>query len=402
MSNPRILMINNHIHFGGGGDAAFRHEKLIYEEEGYDVYTFSMASSVPDDLTDNDIVSVVSDKSYRNKISKYLGNKGITNDLKLALDKINPHLVHVHLVSDYPISIYSALASYPVIHTLHGPNLFCATSWGCIKSNSKLCEMGVGIKCLKNKCVSLKTFPLQYELAKRSEYWCKKNILAYLCPSKQIKASAESLGYTPAIYLPLSIDREFENIELEKPGDIPTILFVGALVEQKGLYYLIEALDQILEVMPETILKIAGRGVMEAQLQTMIKDKGIESSVQFLGFCSRDEVIGLYKKSTVLAVPSIWKEQFGLVGPEALACGLPAVGSDIGGIPEWLEDGRGGYLARPRDSSDLADKLLRIIKDKDLRDAMSVKGREFILNNFSPRKYKENILNVVNKYKRLD
>ena len=124
-------MINDHIHFGGGGDAAFRLERKAYEDAGHEVFTFSQALDMPTDVSDRDFVLLESKTRLLQKAGKFISAPKVTRAFRDVLRSVRPHFVSVHLVSKYPLSIYPQLSGYYVVQTLHGPNLFCATSWGC-------------------------------------------------------------------------------------------------------------------------------------------------------------------------------------------------------------------------------------------------------------------------------
>lgn len=395
----RILMINDHIHFGGGGDAAFRIEKQAYEDRGHRVFTFSQSANEIEDLNDMDYVAVESDSRLARKVGKFFYSKNVAAKFSAVLDSVRPDFVSAHLISKYPMSIYPQLGNVPVVQTLHGPNLFCATSWGNQK-NGDACEMGVGMKCFTRGCTSLSTAALYSSLYSRLLKYVKNNVDLFVCPSAHLRDSALSLGFTPAEFAPLGIDKQFESEpSLERDG-VPKVLFVGALVEQKGIDILIDAFTHVVAKVPNAELVVAGRGPMSGALAQQVVDGGIEKNVTFLGFVEHSEIAKLYREVHVLAVPSIWKEQFGLVGPEALACGTPAVGSNIGGIPEWLRDGEWGFLVPPRDSGVLAEKIIALLENADLRRKFGARGRAWAIEQYSSDKYRDYRLHLVRKYLR--
>ena len=396
----RILMINNHFSFGGGGDASFRHERLVYEEAGYSVHTFAHEISRPAEAGASDYVAIESSNRLLRKTQKYLGNPAMHDALKRVLTDVDPDLVHVHLAQGYPTSIFSALTDYPVMHTLHGPNMFCATSWGCIKNTGQACEQGTGLKCYTRGCVSLATLPMHMSLAWRTARQAKRNVDVYLCPSKQIQRTAENLGFKPAEYFPLSIDRRFMAVEPHLFDGPPTILYVGGLTEQKGVLVLLEAFAEVKRRVPDARLVYAGTGALQRALQQRAAELRCADSVEFRGFVARDDIVATYQSAHVVAVPSIWNEQFGLVGPEALACGVPCVGSNIGGIPEWLHDGQWGYTVQPRNSLALAERLVALLTDRARCQELGLRGREFVLRAFGPEQFKNNVLDLAERYGR--
>ena len=370
-------MINDHIHFGGGGDAVFRLEREAYERAGHEVYTFSQASAVSSDATERDFVCGVGNGRFAAKVGKFVGSPHVRRSLQKSLDSIQPDLVRVHLVSRYPAAIYPALAGYHVIQTLHGPNLFCATSWGNLRSDGTACEMGIGVKCWRRGCMPLYGMLLYDVLDSRVRPAVKRAVKLYHCPSHQILTRAESLGYSPTVHFPLGIDRGFALSQPAPHDGPPTILYVGALAEEKGLLFLPEALGLIKEQVPNVKLALCGRGPLEERLKHEFASRQLSASVDFKGFVDHSRMVDQYRSAHVFVLPSIWSEQFGLVGPEALACGVPCVASNVGGIPEWLQDGKWGYLVPPRDSHALAERVVRLLLDRDNRLRFGEAGRTY-------------------------
>lgn len=396
-SNPRILMINDHIHFGGGGDAVFRLERMCYEDAGFEVFTFSQADEKPRWASDRDFVAIESKSRVIQRAGKFLASPSVSRSLHDTLQTVRPHLISVHLVSKYPLSVYPQLNAYPVVNTLHGSSLFCATAWGCLK-DGRPCELGIGMKCFTRGCQSLPATLLYCLLNERLQSSVKRNVDLFVCPSRHIQKSAESFDFAPTEFIPLGIDDGFAEQKPSTHDGPPIVLSVGTLAESKGVHILLEAFPLILKRVPKAQLLIAGRGPKEGELRELATDLGLHDSVQFLGFVEHTKMVGLYQRASVLAMPSIWSEQFGLIGPEALACGIPCVGSNSGGIPEWLHDGEWGFTVPSCDPVMLSDKIVTLLEDHDLRREYGAKGREWALKQYAPRKYRENRLRLAMKY----
>jgi len=393
----RILLINDHIHFGGGGDATLWHERRIFESQGHEVYTFSQATDASIARSKRDTIYIESSSRIAQKAGKYIFNFGVFLALRKLLKRIKPDFVHLHLSSKYPASIYAALCGYPVVQTLHGPNHFCATSWGNLMKNSKPCELGIGVKCFVRGCIPLWQLPLVSLLYRLSKFFAKRSVKLFLGPSRQISAAAEKVGFGPTQYLPLCVDEIFDDLSDTRDDEPPTVIFVGAIAKQKGVDVLLEAFRLVLKDIPDARLIYAGRGDLLPLLKKNAGQWGIQDNVDFLGFVDHDQIADVYRKGHVFAMPSVWNEQFGLVGLEALICGLPCVASDVGGIGEWLKDGQWGYLVPPRDPVALSQKLIILLKDKELGESFAEKGREFVLNEYSIEKFRDNILGLLDK-----
>lgn len=390
-------MINDHVHFGGGGDAVLRLERQAYEKAGYEVFTFSQSAKRDATATDHDFICRESNQRFINKIGKFIAAPHVHESIKRVIKETKPDLIRVHLVSKYPASIYRALEGHNVVQTLHGPNLFCATSWGNLRRDSSDCELGIGLKCWQRGCASLVNTSLYSWLDYRVQPSVKKVVNLFHCPSKQIEHKARSLGYGPTIHIPLGIDRDFMTADATCHEGTPTLIYVGALVKEKGLLTLPDALQLIKAQVPNVKLLLCGRGELHTHLRQKFDERKLSENVEFMGFVPHREMFKHFKNSHVLVLPSIWAEQFGLVGPEALACGVPCVASRVGGIPEWLHDGKWGYLVPPRDPAILAERVVRLLKDKSLRLQFGAAGRAFARRVHCPEAYQQHWLDLAKR-----
>ena len=121
-----------------------------------------------------------------------------------------------------------------------------------------------------------------------------------------------------------------------------------------------------------------------------------------MGNTPQTELPGLYSAADVFVLPSIVNDRgetegLGVVLLEAMACGTPVIGSDVGGIPDIVKDEETGLLARQKDPDDLASKILRVFEDQNLRQRMIEKGLAFVRMNFSWRSVADRFLNLYQK-----
>ena len=173
--------------------------------------------------------------------------------------------------------------------------------------------------------------------------------------------------------------QEESRIKLGLPLDTQIILFFGSLVPYKGPDILLKAFKIIKKEFPGVKLIFAGRGQMLDELCDLTKNFNLKDDVIFLGFVDEDKKPLYYKASDIFCLPSTtMAESFGIVNLEAMASGIPIVGSNLGGIPDIVKDGENGLLAKPCDHQSLADALLCLLKNEDIRKKMGDKGRELV------------------------
>jgi glycosyltransferase involved in cell wall biosynthesis len=149
-------------------------------------------------------------------------------------------------------------------------------------------------------------------------------------------------------------------------------LAVARLVERKGLGELIRALAQLERGRFE--LEIVGDGPDDGILRELAARMGVGQEVRFLGSLDRSAVAQRYREADLFTLPSS-AEAFGNVFAEALASGLPVVGSTVGGIPELIEHGINGLLVPPGDPAALAKAIRYLADDPELRQQMSQRNR---------------------------
>jgi glycosyltransferase involved in cell wall biosynthesis len=163
---------------------------------------------------------------------------------------------------------------------------------------------------------------------------------------------------------------------------VPVVTYIGQLTREKGLLVYLESINKLLRNHDEIVFAFAGAGPLESNLLHYI-EQARNKMIRFLGF--RDDTELILKASDIVVVPSIWEEAFGLIIAEALACGVPVIGSAIGGIPEVVLDQQTGILTTPGGADELAQAIEQLVHDRTLRRCFSGAGREHVKKNFDVR-----------------
>jgi glycosyltransferase involved in cell wall biosynthesis len=163
------------------------------------------------------------------------------------------------------------------------------------------------------------------------------------------------------------------------PHGVPVIVNVGALVAHKGQKFLIEAMPLVLREVPEARLVIFGEGDLRGALERQVKHLSLEKRVLLPGF--REDVLSLMKSADLLVMSSI-TEGLGSAVLDAMAMGLPVVGTRAGGIPETVVPGETGELVEPAEAKPLAVAIVKLLKDAGLRRAYGESGRRRVASHF--------------------
>ena len=187
--------------------------------------------------------------------------------------------------------------------------------------------------------------------------------------------------------IPMGVDLKSRFVPAESRSNNNSLLFVGRLVEKKGLYYLIHAMPMILKKNPQTSLIIAGDGPEKVNLKKMCEKLGISAHVRFLGAIKNELLPARYQTSDVVVFPSVIlddgdQEGFGLVLVEALGCECATVVTDLPAMQDIIVDGKTGFVVPQKNIRKLAEKIILLLDDQVLRESLGREGRRLVLKNY--------------------
>ena len=155
---------------------------------------------------------------------------------------------------------------------------------------------------------------------------------------------------------------------------------IGRLREPKGYTYLIEAAKMVVRENDNVSFSIVGDGPEFSNLQNLIRKFDLSEKVKLLGF--RSDICSILSKWDIYTQSSLW-EGLCITVVEAMASGLPIVATNVGGIPESVVDGYNGFLVPPGDPEMLANKILELAENPDLRIRMGRKSRKIAVEKYS-------------------
>ena len=189
--------------------------------------------------------------------------------------------------------------------------------------------------------------------------------------------------------IPFGVDTNiFKPYKVLKNEQIIQILSIGYLIERKGFEYLIKSIKEVLKIHHNINLKIVGTGPLENQIKNQIKELELEGNIEILGNVSDEKLLDLYNSSDIFVLPSIVDSQgntegLGVVLLEAMACKLPVIASNIGGIPDIVHDRINGLLVPQKNIFELSNALNELIKNEELRKSLALNGYEMVKGHFS-------------------
>ncbi len=303
----KIIMVHNTYREAGGEDVVFENEKRLLQRSGHIVIPYMRSNLELQDTYFLDRIAIATQMIWSSKTR---------HGFAAILDAERPDIVHVHntFMAISP-SIYSACSArnIPVVQTLHNFRLLCPA--GNFFRDGIIC----------NECVT-------QNLLQSVHHGCYRN----------------SRGATAGVALMLAVHRALNTW---RPGEYA--LFVGRLVENKGLRVLLKAWKELHEQYP---LQIVGDGPDRSTLQGEAREWQL-SGITFRGRLSREEVIEAVKGARFVIVPSTLYEGLPMCIVESFACGTPVLCSRLGGLAEIVEQHLTGLHFNPGDSLDLAAKV---------------------------------------------
>ncbi|MEN3295083.1 MAG: L-malate glycosyltransferase [Burkholderiales bacterium] len=274
--------------------------------------------------------------------------------LRKLIDEFRPNILHAHYAS-----------SYGLLGALSGFRPFILSVWGS------------DIFSFPNKS-SLHRNILRFNLSKADKVLSTSHVMA----RETQRYTSQRITVTP-FGVDLDEFRERQVDSLFAPGDL-VIGTVKALEQAYGIPYLVRAFKVVCSRHPRLPLKllIVGGGSMRTSLQGLVDELGLRERVTWTGKVPYDEVSRYHNMLSISVFPSN-SESFGVAAIEASACGRPVVVSDVGGLPEVVEDGVTGIVVPAKDVRQLAQAIGRLVLDETLRRRMGGAGRERVRERYN-------------------
>jgi len=399
----KVLMINNTFgNFGGGSEKVNYETGKILSDKGFEVFFFSSNKKpyYEENYQFGNFFPAEFDKCKLCSPIRILYNTEAEKKLSRLLKIIKPDIAHVNSIShNLTVSVLIACKknNIPVVMTLHDSHPTCPAATlikgkkGYCKNIS--CSGGNILPCITNKCYSNSFIKssiaaLEFLFKKIGKYYDIPD--AFICPSNFLLEIAHKSGFQKSS---LFVVNNFINPQLlEKQPNYSHnnyFLYVGRLVKEKGLEYLLEAFKDL----PEIRLKIVGDGVYRQNLEKYANDLKL-SNIEFLGHKTLWELESLYKNSIATILPSICSEIFGLTILESFAFGKPVIASRIGGIPEVITDNYNGLLVAPRNAEEIRHAVLKLNNNNDFTVHLGKNARRSVEEQFNTEIYFEKLQNI--------
>lgn len=313
-----------------------------------------------------------------------LFNEGLSPAVRLGEARsLRPEVIHLHQFDD-PAMLAHLQTLAPVLSSIHGYSA-CSSGVHYFRPGQE-CTRAHGPGCVPNLALrgcahthNPGTLPAAYKRASLAVQALRRADLA-ISYSSTIDRHLATNGVTRRAIVPLFATM----IPVRATGHATRrrVVFAGRIVTPKGVGVLIRAARTV-----DAEFVICGDGWQLAAMRKLARRLGVRERVCFTGWLAAQDLARQLAEASVVAMPSLWPEPFGLVGIEAHAAGRPVVASATGGVGDWLADGINGLCVGPGDPTALAAGLNELLADPARQDVMGAAGQRSVAARFSQNRH---------------
>lgn len=300
-----------------------------------------------------------------------------------AARSLRVDVVHLHQLDDPDVVAYLRRAA-PVAISVHGYS-GCSSTLHYFRPGEE-CERAHGPGCIPSLafrgCAHTRDprpLPGSYRRTTRAVRALRQADLA-ISYSSTIDRHLAVNGVERRAIVPL-----FSTLEPASAGGHDSrcrVVFAGRVITAKGVGVLVRAAREL-----DAEVVVCGDGWQLDAMRRLAARLGVTERVRFTGWLGPAELARELAEASVVALPALWPEPFGLVGIEAHAAGRPVVASATGGVRDWLDDGVSGLLVEPGDAHALAATLTELLADPERQARLGLAGRESVAARFTPERH---------------
>jgi glycosyltransferase involved in cell wall biosynthesis len=397
----RILHVNKFLYRRGGAEAYMLDLAELQRAAGHQVEFFAMRH--PDNLPATFADMFPSHVEFETPpptlgakaraAGRLLWSPSAARGMADVLRTFRPDVVHLHNIYHQlsPSILRSARrAGAPVVMTLHDYKLVCPTYR--LLDRRGICEACIPHRFWNptlRRCNrgSLTASTLNgVEMTLHTVVGAYDPVHRFICPSRFLEGKMRAGRVDPhrLRWVPNYVDAAAISPKTTPGGDVVS---VGRLSDEKGVDVLIEALARA----PGLRADILGDGPARPELERLAAALRVQDRVTFHGRVSANDVYEGLRAASVVAVPSRWYENMPITVLEAFAAGVPVVASDLGGLPELIDDGGDGFLVPPDEPGILAEALTSLAADPPRAFEMGRAARTKVVDRHAPGSHLERI-----------
>ena len=378
-----VLMVNKFYYLRGGTERyCFDMTKLL-QSKGHKVIPFSMtharnfvseySSYFEEEISFERSANLRKPLTSLKSAIKAIYSQEAKRKLDCLILEVKPDIAYLNNIHhQISLSILPVLKKHkiPIIWRLHDYALFCPNSsffsWGGVceacaggryyqailrgcRRGSRLVSLVAGMGSYIDHVLRLSNM---VDLFIAPSHFLKTKMIQHGLSAKRLTVMPNFVE--PSTYKPLIFSKE------EGGQECMPIIYFGRLSQEKGLKTLIRAVA----LLPDCRLKIIGEGPQRQELETLARLTA-DGRVEFVGYQQNEGLFAALENAKFVVLPSEWYENCPYSILEAFAAGKPVIASDIGGIPELVEDGKDGLLFKPGNPAGLADRIELLLHNND-------------------------------------
>ena len=376
--------------FIGGAELVTHQQARVLQSLGHDVIVFAgeiggksrRYKCVREKYDSLDVCRVhLSSLDYQANCVNFF-HEEVEQHFSSLLAAFSPDVVHMHNIIGLSVGLIhlSKKAGAKTVLTLHD-------HWGVCHKNTLINHKGEICQSYTDcdRCMSSIYLENDVEIPirMRKDYFSlqAKEVDMFISPSRYLAEVYIAAGFPPekveVVWNGIDVKR-YSVVKKKRAGrDKMRFTFIGHFGRHKGIYVLLDALTHINKKFKFRV-NLVGIGEELDRSKQYVNKMGLQNSVVFWGRISNDRIKNVFRKTDVLVLPSIWPENHPGVITEAMSSHTPVIASNIGGIPEIVEDGTTGCLFEPGNARQLAQKM-----------------ESFLVNRESIRIFGENAFNKI-------
>lgn len=400
----RVLLVNDRHYDYSEAEKYYFNVAELLEEKGHEVSFFSVND--PENYeTDCKEIMVepikIDEQTMRNKLKslEIIYSKPNKDKMLEAINYVRPNIIHIFGFEDKlsPSIIDIAISrKIPIVYSAHNLKPFCPADRMVYKGKKcDECKYGSYIECLRRRCIENSEEKSRFASLKGMTYRLKKvyEKMDYITVTSEFMKNMfieSGINNKNIEVIPNFVDVDkYEELE---PRIGKYALYIGDLVEEKGVMDLVKAFSGI----EEGKLYIAGNGPLKPKIKNYIVRKQLQDKIKIVGNLDEEVLIKLLKDCRFLVYPTLKYESCPSEIAEALVMGKPIIAPEVGGIPELIRNGKNGLLYEYNDIIGLTDAMINLFEDVELVKVLGRNSKEIAKEAFSKSIYYKKLLGIYN------
>lgn len=406
----RILLVNYRYFISGGPEKYMFNIKKMLEDKGHEVIPFSIHSNknveteyakyFVEPIGDRDAVYYDDCKKTPKVIWQMFSRSCYSLEVEKAIQReirdVKPDLVYIiHFVNKLSPSVICGAKKLGVPVVLRLSDYFLLCPRFDFLSDKKICEecLTQGYhRCIRKRCVKdslIASMVRVFSMKLHNLLKVYDSVDAFIAPSGFLKTKLAENGFQPGKITCIPTFTASKT-QIGEPRVGSYGLYFGRISEEKGVETAIKAY----ELLPDHTLRIMGDDTTEeaVRLKVYVQEKGMKNVI-FDGFKSGEELEEIIKGARFTLIPSIWYDNLPNTALESFQYSKPVIASDIGSLPELVEDGFNGFLFDPYSPEALTEKI-RLFDDDQLVSRMGANSRIRLEEKFAPETHYAALMDV--------